>query len=202
MLFALCLPHPSMPLRLFIAIDTPPEIKAQIERIVANLTEVGAGVRWEPARKLHATLKFLGSTREELVIPIVESLTAVCRSREPFLVQYAGLGSFPDRQRPRVIWVGMNDPSGLLKEFHRATEDAMASLGFEREHRVFTPHLTVGRVKGEKRIKLLLDMMETIMFETKPVMIRELLLVRSDLSRTGSVYKTLKTLSIGSSPAG
>jgi 2'-5' RNA ligase len=186
-----------MSLRLFIAISTPPEIKAQLRPILQQLVETRADVRWEPIEKLHATIKFLGSTREELVETIKERLGEIATEAQPPSVRYACLGCFPDKRRPRVIWVGIDDPSGVLAELHRGIDDAMTTLGFECEERAFKPHLTLGRVKGMKGVKRLLETMEAISFDAGPVTLHEIALVRSELKSGGSVYTTLAAFLLG-----
>jgi 2'-5' RNA ligase len=92
-----------------------------------------------------------------------------------------------------VIWVGMEDQTGELIRLQRLLEDSMERLGVEREEREFHPHVTLGRVKGEKNLHVLRGMLESVTFERGPVQIRELLLVKSDLQPSGSVYTILKT---------
>jgi len=180
-------------LRLFIAIETPPRIKALISPVIAELKEIGAEVKWEPPEKLHATLKFLGDTHEQLVGSIVAGIERVCRSHEPILIQYSRAGAFPPGRHPRVIWMGIDDLDDHLRQVYLALENAMEELGVERENRDFKPHLTMGRVKGNKRLERLLEKMETVTFQSEPLLIHELALVKSDLKPGGSVYTTVKS---------
>jgi len=186
-----------MPVRLFIALETPPDIKPRIRSLIADLKQIEAEVKWEPAEKLHATVKFLGNTDEELVGRIVESLNKICIEHGPISLMYSGLGCFPPGRRARVIWIGMKELTGALQQLARSVEDAMEGLGFEREQRTFTPHLTIGRVKGEKRIDPLLRKLETVTFDTEAVALRELILVRSVLKPGGSEYTILNSVPFG-----
>ena len=70
-------------------------------------------------------------------------------------------------------------------------------LGFEREHRSFHPHVTLGRVKGAKKIAELLEMMETVTLENPPVMIHKIELVKSTLAPGGSVYSRVAGVKLG-----
>src|SRR5437867_8489484 len=152
------------PLRLFIAIETPPEIKPQIGAIRDRLKESNAEVKWESDEKLHGTLKFLGSAEEELLPEIVSYIEGVGRENTHLFLKYGGVGCFPNRRAPRVIWVGMEDLKGNLNSLQQKIESILVPIGFEREKRSFHAHVTLGRVKGDKRIKSLLRMMETITF--------------------------------------
>jgi len=181
-------------LRVFIAIETPPTIRAQISTIRDTLKGSGADVRWEPDEKLHATIKFLGSTNEGLLPEIVSYLRGVADRHSPPRVQYKGVGCFPDRRNPRVIWVGIQDLDGEAAALHRAIEDVLLPLGFEKDDRKFHPHVTLGRVKGRHRIESLLESMESTTFESQPVLIHEFVVVKSELKPSGSVYTVLKSI--------
>jgi 2'-5' RNA ligase len=179
-------------LRLFIAIDTPEAVRPKLIAVRDRLKAVRTDVRWERDDKLHCTLKFLGDTRDELVPRIIAALHETCRTAGPLTLSYAGLGCFPGRRDPRVIWAAIQDTDGALKAVATSIEAAMAALGFERERRAFSPHVTLGRVKGQRGMAELLATMETITFDCPPVLIQEILLVRSELRPNGSLYSVVE----------
>lgn len=88
----------------------------------------------------------------------------------------------------------MENEDGILQTLHGRIDEAMAALGFPREERMFHPHITLGRVKSRKNIGSLLTLMETITFESEPVTLRELKILRSELKPAGSVYTILKSI--------
>jgi 2'-5' RNA ligase len=179
--------------RLFIAVETPREIREQVVQIQHNLREAKADVRWEPEEKLHATLKFLGDTPEEDIGSIVEALGTVGSLHPQCEILYTGVGCFPTLRAPRVVWIGIEDPAGSLRSLFMSLEDRMEQLGFARETRAFHPHLTLGRVKGPRNLGGLLARLKTVTFQSEPVIVQEIALVKSDLRSTGSVYTTLNT---------
>jgi 2'-5' RNA ligase len=181
-------------LRLFIAIETPREIKHQLGEIRDRLRDSGADVKWEPNEKLHATLKFLGATDEGLLPEIVSYIEGVCRTHPPLTLKYAGLGCFPNHRAPRIVWIGMEDLKGNIPPLQQDIENVLAPFGFEREERAFHPHVTLGRVKSNRKIGSLLRMMESITFGSQPVTIGEIIIVKSELKPGGSVYTILKTI--------
>lgn len=178
-------------LRLFIAIPTPASILPSLSATREALRESRAEVKWEQTEKLHCTLKFLGDTKEELVTSITDSLSRIATATPPFAVRYAGVGCFPSRRDPRIIWAGMEDNGGQIKTLFEVIETAMSALGFESERRAFHPHVTLGRVKGSRRIGELLETMETITLQSPPVTIQEIELVKSVLKPSGSEYATV-----------
>ena len=184
-------------LRLFIAVETPLEIRVQIGAVQAQLKQSGADVRWEPEDKFHATLKFLGRTEDSQLPDVISSIEKIGHSAAPLSLQYRGLGCFPSMNTPRVVWVGIEELNGALTPLYESIESAMAALGFERESRPFHPHITLGRVKSKRGHHSLLTTLETITFDSKPVTVREVAVVKSELKPTGSVYTILKSIALG-----
>lgn len=189
-------------IRLFVAIATPPGILPSLTAARDCLKESRADVRWEPAEKLHCTLKFLGDTREDLVAPVLESLATIARAIPPFNVVFRDIGCFPDRHNPRIIWAGLQDPAGDLKKLFDDVDNAMSGLGFERERRAFHPHVTLGRVTGSRRIPELLETMETVTLNNPPVTIQEMELVKSTLRQSGSAYSLVAKAAFGAGEPG
>ncbi|MBM2846335.1 MAG: 2'-5' ligase [Bacteroidetes bacterium] len=185
-------------LRLFIAIETPPPMATQIGTIRDRLKASDADVKWEPNEKLHATIKFLGDTDDQLLPEIVSYLRGVCQKFAPFQIRYKGVGCFPNSRTPRVIWVGMDEPGGNLDLLHHEIDSELVALGFKREEKRFHPHVTLGRVKSNKKIHSLLRMMESTTFESQPVTVQEIALIQSELKASGSVYTILKSISLSS----
>ncbi len=184
-------------LRLFVALETPPAIIPQIVAIRDRLRGSNADVKWETDEKLHATVKFLGKTDEDLLPEIVSYIRGVCETKSPLLIKYNGVGCFPNRRAPRVVWVGMDDTSRMIVSIKEEIESLLAPLGFEKEDREFHPHVTLGRVKSERGVRSLLRMMESVTFESQPAEIREIALIKSDLKPDGSVYTTLNRIPLG-----
>jgi len=187
--------------RLFIAIDTPATVKEEILATLGRLRESGADVRWEDPRKLHLTLKFLGETDEALLPAIGAAAGKVAALTPPLTVRYRGLGCFPARRDPRVIWIGMEEPSGLLDALQERCEQEMESLSFRREERTFHPHITIGRVRSQRNVRGLLRVLESSTFESPAVRLDALRVVRSDLRPAGSVYTILQSYPFTAIPA-
>jgi RNA 2',3'-cyclic 3'-phosphodiesterase len=184
-------------IRLFISLPTPASILPHLAEIREILRGSQADVRWEPTEKLHCTIKFLGDTRDDLVEPVISTVRDVAVAIEPFSVGYTGVGCFPDPREPRIIWAGMKDPDCGMTRLFEAVEENMSRLGFKRETRAFHPHVTLGRVKGPRKLGVLLGTMETVTLENPPVMIHEIELVKSTLGPGGSVYSLVAGVALG-----
>lgn len=138
-------------LRLFIAIELPKQVTdalAQVQRQLGGHPG-SRHVRWTSPASTHLTLRFLGDTREDAVSGVERCLVDACLSCPPLTLTLAGLGAFPDRRRPRVIWVGLEEgeDASRLASLQGALESCVARLGYAPEVRAFSPHLTLGRVR-------------------------------------------------------
>ena len=134
-------------IRAFIAIDLTPEIQQHVDQVLVQFKNrlAGVPVRWVPAENIHLTLKFLGEvslSNLEMLKKILQSETA---NHSPFEFSVGGVGAFPSPRHPRVVWVGIEAPPDLAN-LQRSIETAMARLGYAKEDRPFSPHLTLGRV--------------------------------------------------------
>ena len=136
------------PIRSFIALDLPEGLKKELETLLFSLKKCGADVKWVHPANLHLTLKFLGDVTPDRLPLVKERLTAVAARQKPFFIHCAGLGGFPDLERPRVLWAGADQGESELKTLAASVEAEMSGVGFAKEERDFAAHLTVGRVKG------------------------------------------------------
>lgn len=134
--------------RAFVAIELPPQVRDVLAGLVQELSRARLrGVRLVRPEGVHLTLKFLGDVQVAQVEAIACALARVARAHEPFLLELAGAGVFPERSAPRVLWVGIEGDMEPLRALQRDVEAALETLGFAREERGFKPHLTIGRIK-------------------------------------------------------
>jgi 2'-5' RNA ligase len=134
--------------RLFIAIELSPGIRDWLGTAKSKLTpRIPPGaVRWVDPGAIHLTLKFLGETPARRVGEIRAVLDSSAQACRPFPLTAEGLGCFPNTARPRVIWAGIRGGPNL-GDLQKHLEEGLGRIGFPAEHRAFSPHLTLGRVK-------------------------------------------------------
>jgi len=182
-------------IRAFIAIELSPGILKQIGALQERWKrEFPSGlVRWVRPEGIHLTLKFLGDIPPEQVKAISLAVQADCASYAPFPLAVGGTGCFPNPHRPRVIWVGVDDPNRTLARLQRDIEQAVQPLGFPPEGRPFRPHLTLGRVKGRDRgaIQTLGETVSKATFTAGQMDATAVHLIRSELLPGGAVYTEL-----------
>jgi 2'-5' RNA ligase len=189
-------------LRLFVACELPPEMKAALARLQDALRSKGAPrVRWVRPDGIHLTLKFLGAVPQEKVAAICEALAPTVQGIPPLALSLAEVGTFGDRRGARVLWVGMQGDLEPLARLQQRVEKALEPLGFPPERRAFSPHLTLARVPdtmGSGERQALRELAKTIEVPTAAaVTIGDLSLMRSILGPGGAVYERLAAFPLG-----
>lgn len=181
--------------RAFIAIDLPPVFLEAIGSLQDELKTGRSGVRWVKSDNIHLTLKFLGEVPDKLLGELENVLTLVCNSHANLELSMGKPGGFPNIERPRVIWLGLEGELEKLDALKQEIEKGCSSVGLPREKRSFHPHLTLGRVKDwRKAAATLTDLLgraKTVTADTFTV--NAVHLYRSDLTRDGAVYTKLKS---------
>lgn len=178
-------------MRCFIAIDMPEDIKVSISNVIEKAGQKVKGIRWVSAQNIHLTLKFLGDVKEELMHDIEKGLSAVCINHAPFTINIRGAGAFPNFKYPNVLWIGI-DESEKLEGLYHDIEDSMNELGFEKEDRRFSPHLTIGRVKDRKGVEPAIEELYTFKDTfLGSIEVKEVLLMQSILKPAGAEYSVL-----------
>ena len=180
------------PLRLFVAVDVPMDVRVAIVRAIEPFRETFPKARWVPIENWHVTLKFLGRTWPRLVERVHDRVREVSASHDAFTVRVAELGAFPTLRRARVVWAGLADPSARLAELSLALDAAMATE-FPPEKRALTPHLTVAR--SDPPIALP-DGFGDAVPASEPFAIDRLILYRSHLRRPAPLYEALETFQL------
>lgn len=180
-----------MEIRCFIAINLSDSLKNEIDNSINWLRKGDSDVKWVSSENLHLTLKFLGETSEDLIKSLQEKLSMISAHHVPFEVNLKGIGIFPDKRRPRVIWINILDSDKLIK-LQEALDITTVSLGYNKEIRSFSPHLTIGRVRSQKGKDMLLEAIETLKDKDfGNINVNKFSLMRSVLKPTGAQYTTL-----------
>jgi RNA 2',3'-cyclic 3'-phosphodiesterase len=176
-------------MRLFVAIDLPSEVIANLESLLARLKPT-AHINWSPNENLHITTKFIGEWPDERL----PELTAALRTLPPrpaIPIAIEKLGFFPNPHAPRVFWAGVHGGDALT-QLARETEDAIAALGIAKEQRPYSPHLTLARIKTPGKQPALLQAVAALpSLDFGSFIADRFLLYRSKTAPSGSVYTKL-----------
>jgi 2'-5' RNA ligase len=125
--------------RHFIALDPPDSVRGELARLREELD----GIRWSPPEQLHVTLRFLGEVPEERKAEAVRRLSEI--RVEPFVLPIEGVGVFPPKGPPRVIWAGTGRGHPRLFQLRQRIDDALIAAGLDFDLRTFHAHVTLGR---------------------------------------------------------
>lgn len=175
-------------MRSFIAIELHETVKKILAEFQQEMKKCGPDVRWTRLDNIHLTLKFLGNIEEDKADTIAEKIKGACKGRSGFKIGITGTGVFPNDRSPRVLWAGI-DLNDEIIALHEKIEDAMASVGFEREKRRFSPHLTLGRFRSPGGKQAALDKLDSYREKIFGIMdVNSVLLMRSDLGPGGAKY--------------
>ncbi|CAA9249666.1 MAG: 2'-5' RNA ligase [uncultured Chloroflexi bacterium] len=191
---------PVPPVRLFIALPLPEEVRANLAAAQAGVSRLRLPLRFARAEGLHLTLAFLGETVEER-LPALRSLIDEAAAPSPaILLTVRGLGVFPNPRRPRVLWAGLEGDLSQLVALYDRLGGSLAAAGFPVEDRPFRPHVTLGRVSGEWTPETLRLLHAKLAETPEPFgawRAETLDLMLSELRREGARYATLHTSALG-----
>lgn len=167
-------------------------MKQEISRVQAEIKKSGVSASWTRPDSVHLTLKFLGEVDESRAKEILGAVEAAATGLRPFKIEVAGIGVFPNPMTARVVWLGVAGEVDMLKFLQSSIEDAMSRLGFDREKRGFTPHLTLGRIRRIASRDTWLSSLEALKdIRLGAVYVEGVSLMKSELRRTGAVYTEL-----------
>ncbi len=168
--------------RLFIGLDLPELVDQQLEMMHGGLP----GARWEGRDKLHLTVTFIGDVDGGLARGVVDALAEL---RAPaFELELAGVGVFPPRGKPRVLWVGVREAEPV-RELKRRVDRLLTPLGIELERRKYTPHVTLARLKRTPARRVAEYIQAHALYSCLPFRVDAVRLYSSVLSRSGSKYR-------------
>ncbi|HUI67171.1 MAG TPA: RNA 2',3'-cyclic phosphodiesterase [Nitrospirota bacterium] len=184
-------------MRTFIAIEIPAEIITEMAKVQDELKRSGADAGWTRPEGIHLTLKFLGEVPEAMIEEIKSALVQAAEATGRFRLKIAGAGAFPNPKKPRVVWLGVSGDIDRLSALQGSVEKLMGAIGFDREERAFSPHLTLARIKylrprfsWQKAIDSIKDI-KLAEFEVDHVS-----LMKSDIKPSGAVYTEIGKVSL------
>ena len=185
-------------MRAFIAVDISEEARRLVAERIALLRAQFSDLRvgWDKPEKLHLTLKFLGEIPPEKLTQIIAAVENAAKEIESFSLALEGAGAFPPRGAARVLWLGVKDESQNLSEFQKRLEAETERIGFERERRAFKPHLTIARLKEPGKSRNLTDLHLQTKFPAVNFSVSEIVVYKSDLRPTGSIYTPLARIDL------
>jgi len=180
-------------IRAFIAVELPEGLKTELTGLKSLLKKTSPPVvKWVDPNSIHITLKFFGEISEDSIDELMLALEESAQGVPLFKLEVSDVGAFPDLRRAQVVWVGVKGEVDKIAQLQQRIESNTEQLGFPRESRVFTPHLTIGRVRNEASLtererlgKILTETKFTALTNIETAAVN---LMKSQLMPTGAIY--------------
>lgn len=177
--------------RSFLALEIPDGVRSRLASDLEVLREELPRSRWTRSQGWHLTLKFLGEVERQVVADLIAELDPRIRNAGPVTVGLVKTGFFPTAMRPRVAWIGGSAVGA--ENVVEAVEDAAAAVGFPRERRPWSAHVTLARMKSQwskDAVARFLAWGDRL--DLEEFICREVLFLKSDLQPGGAVYTALE----------
>jgi 2'-5' RNA ligase len=184
-------------MRLFVAVELDEYVRSQLRDIQEGLRRSCDGVRWIPPVQLHVTLRFLGEVPDADVPALSDAVARGAADGAPFSMALAGCGCFPPRGQVRIVWAGIHEPSGMLLKSAEAINREIDRLGYPRERRPFSPHITIGRVREDRSGGRIRAAAEAFSFRETEQSVASVTLMQSVLSPKGPTYTPVSKAILG-----
>jgi RNA 2',3'-cyclic 3'-phosphodiesterase len=178
----------------FIAVEIP--ICENLLAFHTKLENLHLKMKLVDLKNIHITLKFLGETKIEHIDEIEKIIKNAVQNIQPFSIQLKGTGVFPNSNYIKVVWIGISE-SSLLSTIAASIDNQLTPLGYKKEKRPFSPHLTIGRIKYLNRkhdLLAVLDSYKDNLFSN--VCIDHILLKKSTLTPKGPIYETIREIKL------
>ncbi len=184
-------------IRTFICIEVPQTVKERIESLQRTLRQNNAQISWVKPSNIHLTIKFLGDVPLSKIDSVRECVERAAKGLSEFDIEVSTTGCFPSARNPRVLWVGLGNLPDGLKQLHANVESELAREGFPREQKRFSPHLTIGRVRSPQNAARTAEDLIAQGFEPETFRATEVIVMRSELNSSGSIYTPQATIKLG-----
>ncbi len=182
-------------MRVFVAVDIDDGIRKAIaelqEQLKSELKLDKKAVKWVRPGAMHLTLKFLGEVKDKAITEVCDIVKQVAEKHKAFDLSIENVGSFGGKSA-RVLWVGTGAGSKQLERLVGELDERLGDIGFAREKKAFTGHLTLCRIKDYKAgIKLVKKANSIVDFVAGVTNVDSVKVYESKLTSAGPVYTVL-----------
>jgi 2'-5' RNA ligase len=168
--------------RLFVSIELPESVTQTLARLDPEIR----GVRWLDPQQMHLTLAFLGNVSSETQEILTEKLQAI--AWKSFFLPLTGLGTFPSKGWPKIVWIGVGSGHPHLFQLHKRVQEALLAVGLEPDLRSFHPHITLARCRDVSPQTIRSFLKSHSQFDAGLIRVESFQLNSSELTSTGSIY--------------
>ena len=171
-------------IRCFLAVEIDDAARESITGLIRKMSVNAPDVRWAVPENLHLTLKFFGDVEETDTWEIFKAIQAALGDMPSFRMRFATVGAFPADDRPRAVWIGIEEGRQMLCNLQACIDQRMLDLGYPSESRRYQPHLTIGRARDKiSQLGLVTAIKQQKHFQGGWIEVDRLTLFRSELGR-------------------
>ncbi len=191
--------------RTFIALEMNEAVQRHLTEVIGRMALILPSVRWVNPNAIHLTLAFLDELDDVQVAEAIQAALATARQNHLFSYTLSRLGIFGIPRQPRVIWMGIEEPTGALSRLHRLLDQELVQRGFKLDKKPFSPHLTLARIKSplspseRQQLQNVLGSAQQSFVSSQIYPVTSIQVVKSELSNTGAHYTALQVCSFGES---
>ncbi len=180
-------------IRTFIAVDISPAVRRRAAILQDKLRESEVNASWTDPENMHVTMQFLGDVDDTLIPEVYKRVASAAAPFAPFHLAFSQAGAFPALDRPRAVWIGVDEGSENLVEIQAVVQESLVEMRFPRERRTYKPHLTIARVReGGLRQQRLAELIGRFRdFKAESCDVTEVLLFASFLESSGPTYQIM-----------
>ncbi|MDP6397072.1 MAG: RNA 2',3'-cyclic phosphodiesterase [Candidatus Marinimicrobia bacterium] len=184
---------PEKLIRTFIAIDTPETVTQVALSLQSSVKVNPKAVKWVRKENIHITLRYIGPTAPGEVDKINRLLNEIVGQNSDLSLNVSSTGCFPKKERPRILWLGVDGDVAKLKLLVEMINSEMDQLGYPKEEHNYSPHITIGRIRYPQKVTP--DVTDFLSTQYEPISwnIPKIILYQSELLPSGAIYSILGT---------
>ena len=182
-----------MRIRIFLALELPQAVRNKLSAYAELISghDKLQQIRWLPKENYHLTLAFLGNVEYVLINSLQLKLEQNLSYNKAVAFRFSEITPFPFSGTPKIA-AAMLEHSDELMQLQHNTAKCVRDVGIFLEHRRFTPHVTLGRLKSRSR--------KSIAFQPQQIILEgvseKVVIFQSELTPKGAVYLSLGEISL------
>lgn len=184
-------------LRLFVAFLLDERVRDRLRTVQDRLRRSCDAVRWVKPEQMHVTIQFLGEVADADIADVTEAVARGAAKGASFTLTIGECGCFPPRGTVRVVWVGAEDETGVMRRSVGEIQNELSGVGFEPERRAWSSHITIGRARNARADSTMRNSIERYTYDSLDQRAESAALMASVLTPTGPTYTEVSRAALG-----